>query len=278
MEVKRVGILYHPGLSQAQALAQDLYHSLKPEQATCWLCSAWEEEEARRQVVGTDLLVSLGGDGTILRAARIALAEGTPILGVRLGRVGFLTEVDPHDVGRRVSGFLDGEGWVEERMMLQVNSPSWGREYHALNDVVVGRGALPRTISIQATIDGEFFASYTADGLVIATPTGSTGYSLAAGGPVVHPQALSILLTPISPHLSPSYPLVLPPSVTLELKVRTAQQAALSVDGQVDMALRNGDSVVVRRSPKVAHFLRFGPQSDFYAALAQRLRCKEQDR
>lgn len=274
-KLKRVGIFYHPRLPQAQALAVELARTLESLGASHWVCSAWEEEEARRLMPTTDLLVTLGGDGTILRAARVAVPEGAPILGARLGRVGFLSEVEPQEVIDKVRAFLAGEGWVEERMMLAVTVASAGQEQHALNDAVVGRGARPRLIHIRASIDGQFFTTFTADGVILATPTGSTGYSMAAGGPLIHPKVQGILLTPIAAHLSLSYPLVLPASVCLDLQVLTDHQAALTVDGQVDIPLQDGDTVQVRRSQRVARFLRFDPSSHYYGVLSQRLKCKE---
>ncbi|MDP2937340.1 MAG: NAD(+)/NADH kinase [Dehalococcoidia bacterium] len=273
--MKKVGILYHPKLPRAKAIAEELSHALESRKAAFWICSAWEQDSARRLLAGTDLLVALGGDGTILRTARVALPEATPILGARLGRVGFLCEVEPEEVVEKTGAFLDGQGWVEDRMMLGAILGTEGEERHALNDVVVGRGQRPRMIHVRACIDGYPFTTFAADAVILATPTGSTGYSMAAGGPLVHPDVQGIVMTPVAAHLSLSNPLVLPATVTVELQVLADHQAILTIDGQTDIPVRNGDTVRVRRSDRVTRFLRFGPSSHYYGVLSQRLKYKE---
>jgi len=274
--LKKIGLCYHPKLPRARALVEELSRTLEALGASFWVCPAWEQEEARRLVPGTDLVVALGGDGTILRVARIVTQEGTPILGAGLGRVGFLSEVEPEEVVGKTRAFLGGEGWVEDRMMLAASVPPDGQEQHGLNDVVVGRGPVPRIIHVRASIDGYPYATFAADGVVVATPTGSTGYSMAAGGPLVHPDVQGIVMTPIAPHLSLGHPLVLPATASLDLQVVIAdQQATLTIDGQIDMPLRDGDTVRVRRSERVTRFLRFDPMTHYYGVLSQRLKCKE---
>lgn len=273
--MKKIGIYFHPELPQAHALAGELDRALDPMGVPHWICSAWDDDGARQLMPGTDLLVTLGGDGTMLHAARAALKEGTPIMGVRMGRVSFLSEVEPDQAIDRVRAYQNGEGWIEERMMLSVAVDSAGTEQHALNDAVVSRGPKPRVVQVRASIDGQFFTTYTADGVILATPTGSTGYSMAAGGPLVHPDVQAILMTPIAAHLSIHHPLVLPPAVTLELQVFTDDKASLTVDGQIDTPLNDGDIVHILRSERVARFLRFVPVSHYYEVLSQRLKCKE---
>lgn len=273
--MKKIGVYYHPELSNAQRLARELDRVLDSMETPHWVCSAWDDDRARQLVPGTDLLVALGGDGTMLHAARAAVPAGTPILGIRLGRVSFLSEVEPQDAVDKVNAYLHGEGWIEERMMLSVAVNDSTPEQHALNDAVVSRGAKPRVVEVRAIIDGQFFTTFTADGVILATPTGSTGYSMAAGGPLVHPEVQAILLTPIAAHLSLSQPVVLPAGVTVELQVFTDDKASLTVDGQIDTPLNNGDTVQIRRSERVARFLRFGHVSHYYGVLSQRLKCKE---
>lgn len=273
--MKKIGIYYHPQLPRAKVLSLELSEALESLATPYWVCSSWEEKEACNLMPGTGLLVTLGGDGTTLRAARAALSEGTPILGARLGRVGFLSEVEPEQLIDKVRAFLQGEGWQEERMMLAATVASTSQEHDALNDVVVGRGDQPRSVHIQVSIDGQYFTTYTADGVIVATPTGSTGYSLAAGGPLLHPSVQGMVLTPVAAHLCLGHPLVLPASVSLELQVLTDGPASLTVDGRMDSALQNGDTVRVRRSQKVTRFLRFDPSTHYYSVLSQRLRGKE---
>jgi NAD+ kinase len=171
-----------------------------------------------------------------------------------------------------VPAFIAGEYWLDERAMLEVKLQE--RTFHTLNDVVVTRGARVRIIKVKVAIDGEPLTTYRADGVIVATATGSTGYSLAAGGPILYPQAKELLLAPLAAHLSLTTPLVLPPEAALELEVHTDHQAILSVDGQIDVELNDGDVVQVRRSPYVTHLLRAQPPAFFYRTLTQRLSNK----
>ena len=222
----------------------------------------------------TDLLVTLGGDGSILRAARAAAPYCTPILGVNLGRVGFLTEAEPEMWREVLSQVLAGDYWIEERMMLQVaahrDSEVLGRA-EALNDVVVGRGARARVVHLRTEVDGGYLATYVADGLIVATPTGSTAYALAAGGPVLPPQLRSILLVPIAPHLSMERPIVLSEGVIVHIFVTGGRPAVLTVDGEVQAELESGDEVIVDASPHGARFARVQEQTYFYKTLVERL-------
>lgn len=273
---KRIGILFQPKAPAAISLAEELAKVVEGLGAPSWLCSAWEEDRAFKQVDGTKFIVCLGGDGTILRAARIASPEGIPILGVNLGRVGFMTELSADEALSRVPDFVEGVGWVEERAMLQAELVSANTPpYHALNDVVVGRGERCRLIRVKATVDGELLTKYKCDGVIVATATGSTGYSLAAGGPVLHPQAEDILIKPIAAHLSLSTAMVLPSESVVELQVSTTHKATLSIDGQIEVPLRDGDTVRVKRSPYVTKLLRSQWPASFYGTLVQKLEKRE---
>jgi len=278
--LRNVGILYHPKRASAETLAKDVLQALEDLKVLGWLCSAWEEEKAKAQIEGTDLIVSVGGDGTILRATRVVVPWPIPILGINLGRLGFMTELEPREALQKLPAFVAGEGWIEERAMLKaVLQPVGGGEkgpWNALNDVVVSRGASSRLIYIEAKVNSEPLTTYKADGIILATATGSTGYSLSAGGPILHPEAKEILLTPIMAHLTMSTSLVLPPGAVVELRVDTGPQAMLSIDGQIDLILDSGDSVVVERSPYTTRFLRAQPLNYFYNTLTQRLSNKVQ--
>ncbi|MDH5696284.1 MAG: NAD(+)/NADH kinase, partial [Dehalococcoidia bacterium] len=212
--MKRIGILYHPMIEAAHTLAEELKDFLTARGVSVWLCSAWEGEQAKAQLNETDLILSIGGDGTILRAAQVAVLGQTPITGINLGKLGFMTELSAKEAKAKLPDLLEGKGWLDERAMLEAeldateSEPS--RTFYALNDVVVARGAVARVVYIEASIDGEPLTTYKADGVIVATATGSTGYSLAAGGPILHPQAKEFILLPIMPHLSPAYPVVLP--------------------------------------------------------------------
>ncbi len=271
---KKVGVLFNARLEAARALAGEMEGFLPTLGAGVWLCPTTDEESACSLLPGTDLLLSLGGDGTILRAARAAAPFGVPILGVNLGRLGFIAEVCPEELHHRLPGLLAGEGWVEERAMLQVDclSPGGnGHSLHGLNDVVVARASTVRVVYMRAWVDGEPLATFKGDGLIVATATGSTGYCLSAGGPILYPQAREMLLQPVAPHLSWRTPLVLPPETVVEIEVTADHPAVMSLDGQVHLPLAQGHRVSARRSPHTAHFLRTEPPGFFYRTLGRRL-------
>lgn len=275
--MKKVGVIYHPKNPAAVELADRLFEYLVSASITPWKWSAWDEPGLRMRSPGTDLAISVGGDGTILRAARVVSIWNIPIVGVNLGHLGFMTELSPVKIMEKLPAILNGEGWIDQRCMLDVHvhRQLGGDEEQpmpALNDAVVARGRVNRMVRIDAWIDGEPVANYKVDGVIVSTATGSTGYSLAAGGPILHPQSQDLLLNPVSAHLCLSYPLVLPASAVVDLVVHTDHDALLSIDGQVEMPLADGDKVTVKRSPHVARFLRVYPAGSFYSALEKRLR------
>jgi NAD+ kinase len=268
--LKRIGILYHPKIESAKAFAGELEKLLASLGASAWLWSAWDEVGARSQMKGTELVLSVGGDGTVLRAGRAAAPMSIPVVGINLGKLGFLTELGAADARDKLPAMLAGEGWIDERAMLQAELA--GKEpLHALNDVVVGRGAKPRVIYVDITIDGAPLTTYKSDGVIIATATGSTGYSLALGGPILYPQAREMVLSPIAPHPTLDNSLVLSPTSLVEMKVYTDEAAVLSIDGQVHLELNDGDEVKVSLSPRVSKFLRLQPPTFFYSTLVKRL-------
>ncbi len=278
--MRRVGILYHPMIETAYALAKQLEEFLSSRSVSVWLCSAWEGEEARARLNDTDLVLSIGGDGTILRAAQAVIPGRIPITGINLGKLGFMTELSAEEATAKLPALLDGKGWIDERTMLEAELLPADQEhqatriFHALNDVVVARGAIARLVSIEVSIDGEPLTTYRADGVIVATATGSTGYSLAAGGPILHPQAKEFLLLPIMPHLSPAYSVVLSSVAEVRLRISTTHQATLSIDGHINLPLSSGSIITVKRSSNKAHFLRIHPETSFYSSLEQRLKGK----
>ncbi len=273
MAINRIGILYHPMIGAASTLAGELEGLLTGRGVSVWVCSAWEGKTAKSRLDTTDLILTIGGDGTILRAVGVIVPGLVPIAGINLGRLGFMTELSASEAVDRLPALLAGEGWIDERAMLEAQFS--GQVFHALNDVVVARGRLARAVYVETIVDDEPLAAYRADGVVVATATGSTGYSLAAGGPIMHPQSKEFVLLPVAPHLSLPYPLVLPPQATVELRVTTSHEATLSIDGHINLPLSSGDSVTVRQSPHKARFLRIHPRA-FYGSLEQRLKGKRQ--
>jgi len=272
MKMKKVGIVFNPLVEAAKTKAVELKSYLDGVRVANWVRSSWEVAQHPQDVNGTDLLLSVGGDGTILRAAQAVVAAGVPILGINLGKLGFMTELAAGEALEKLPEVLNGGGWLDERAMLEAQVAGDGKTYNALNDIVVARGAIARIVNIEAVIDGEPFTTYRADGVIVATATGSTGYALAAGGPVLSPQAAEMVLVPILPHLSLSHPLVLPASAAVDLKVNTSNPATLSVDGNINLTLEDGAMVTVKRSKVVARFWRVHSKVSFYRMLAQKLK------
>ncbi len=276
--MKKVGIAYHPLNARAPELTRKLAAVLRSQELEHWQSSAWDEPELRQHFPGTDLILTVGGDGTILRVAQILDGAPIPITGVNLGQLGFLTEISSDDNGERLLALLAGKGWCDERAMLEaelhqtVNGKKETLSFHALNDVVVARGAIARIIEVTASVDGAKVDTYKADGALVASATGSTGYSLAAGGPILNPQSTHLLLVPILPHLSMHYPLVLHPESIINLRLSTTSPATLSIDGHISIELYDGASVTVRASAKRTRFLRIDPPGHFYASLGRKLR------
>ena len=195
-----------------------------------------------------------------------------------MGRLGFLTELMPDEMRARLSDILAGAGRIEERAMLEMRveprvlpGKDQRAPWHAMNDVVVGRRSIGRPVYVDVSLDGEPFTTYRADAVLVATATGSTGYNLSAQGPVLHPESRELVLTPVAPHLSLARSMVLPPDTRVDLHVQSDHVAALSVDGQEDVALSDGDGVRVRRSSSSARFLRLSPPQRFYAMVGRRL-------
>jgi NAD+ kinase len=275
--VKKIGILYHPKVEATRIKARELAGFLKSRGISVWVGSAWERDKACARLGGTDLLLTVGGDGTILRAVQVVIPGTTPITGINLGKLGFMTEFDAEEALEKLPALLDGEGWIDERSMLQAGLVASGREpriFHALNDIVVARGEIARLIRVEASVDGQYLTTYKTDGVVAATATGSTGYALAARGPVLYPQSRDFMLVPVAPHLSVSHPLVLPETAEVTLRLNTYHAATLSIDGHINLLLSNHDTIKIGRSPHMARFLRIRPRESFYSSLEDKLKGK----
>jgi NAD+ kinase len=269
--VNKVGVFVHSRWSAAVELAQRVRALLGERGVEVWQTSDWDDSAVSESLAGTDLLICLGGDGTVLRAARVIVPHPVPILGVNMGRLGFLTEVRPGELVDRLADVLEGRCRTEERTMLQAQVPSWGATHHALNDVVVGRASIGRPLYVEISVDGVRLAVHRCDAVIAATATGSTAYSLSAGGPILHPEARELLLTPVAPHLGSARPLVLPPDAVIDLTVTADKEAVVSFDGQIDRTLASGDAVTVCRSAHSARFLRFSKPQEYYGVLAEKL-------
>ncbi len=277
--MNKVGILYHPMVEATQIKAKELQDYLAASGVSVWLCSAWEGEKAKAQLNDTGLILTVGGDGTILRAAHVVIPGITPITGINLGRLGFMTELSADEALEKLPSLLAGEGWIDERAMLEAELSAPAQKpphiFHALNDAVVARGAISRLVHVETSIDGQPLTTYKADGVIVATATGSTGYSLAAGGPILHPKSNDFLLVPIMPHLSPAYPVVLPSTTVVQLRLSAVHQATLSIDGHINLPLSDGAIIKVQRSRNTIRFLRIHPENSFYSSLEQKLKGKQ---
>ncbi|MBI5706611.1 MAG: NAD(+)/NADH kinase [Armatimonadetes bacterium] len=220
-----------------------------------------------------DIVICFGGDGTVMRAAHLCSETRTPILGVYFGRFGFVTQCKGEELGACLSQILDGNLRTEERMMLRASLVREGvtmAEIHALNDVVLQRAAPARMMTFRVTIDGERVTSYPADGVLVATATGSTAYNLSAGGPIMDPKVRAMILTAISPHTLSARPLVLKYDSVIRLELQTEGDAVLNVDGQTRLHLLSDDVVTVQMSERVTQLVTVDP-ADFLAKLRERL-------
>lgn len=228
-----------------------------------------EEELAQR----ADLLIVFGGDGTILRAARLAAGRGVPILGVNMGGFGFLAEVSTTDFAAALPRLLTGRYHLEERMMLQadVERHDAPQSLLALNDMVVTKSGIARVLRLRVSVNGEHLASYPADGIIVATPTGSTAYSLSAGGPILDPRVQALVITPICPHTFNSRSVVVAGDDVVTVEVTASDpEATLTVDGRVGVTLTAVRRVVVRRAAQRTRFIRLG-DATFYSILRTKL-------
>lgn len=270
---KRVGFCYHPDVAGAADLAQRLASQLPPG------AEAWSRELARDGtpaaelaglVEASDLLVCVGGDGTVLQASGMAAAGETPVFGVRMGRLGFLAEATEGEAEAALRVILEGGGRIEQRSMVQARAGD-AEPLHALNEVVIGRERLGRTVSVGVRVGGVLLAEYRADAVVVATATGSTGYALAVGGPILHPTSRDLIVAAVAPHLSYANALVIPGGETVTLEVERGYETAMIVDGQHGAPTASGTTVRVTRSPRTARFVRLGGEHQFYANLARRL-------
>ncbi len=270
----RTGLLYHPKLAESRVMAAEMLEFIEGLGASAWVSSSWSEADISERLDDLDLLITLGGDGSLLRAARLAAHRAIPILGINMGRLGFLAEVQPAEWPERIRQTLLGDCWIEERMMLQAehyHKDQKVKTYEVLNEVVIGRGQFARVIRLHTDIDGVFLTTYTADGIIVATATGSTAYALAAGGPILPPELENFLMVPLAPHLSLERAIVLSRGVTVSVQISTDYTAVLTVDGQFEVELVNQDKVVMRASPAVARFVRLQEKSYFYRTLMHRL-------
>jgi NAD+ kinase len=279
---RHIGILHHPLKPESTNLANQIGGFLRASGVeNIWLESAWEGQAVLDHLPDVDLLITLGGDGTLLRAARLGARHNLPILGVKMGRLGFLAEIQPENWQAPLTQLLQGNYWEEERLMVraQLERPSATGgpteiigEFDALNDVVLSRGGLARVVRISLKLDGGYLTTYTCDGLIVSTATGSTGYALAVDGPILPPELRNILVLPIASHLSMDRAVVLAEGTEIRMRAYSDHEAMLTVDGQFVVEVSSGDELVVTGSPHLARFVRLRDRNYFYQALMEKLR------
>lgn len=273
--MSRVAVLYNPHSDESAARSTDLADWLRARGRPVWRGSSQECRDCPDVLHDANLMVAMGGDGTVLRAARLAFPNNIPVLAVALGHLSFMAEVGPEEMYEAVEHVLVGGGWHDQRTLIRAALWRGGRqveEFTALNEVVISRSDLSRIVNAHVSIDGSPLTTYHADGVLVATATGSTAYALSAGGPIVDPRSRALLLVPIAAHLTNVPSMVLHEDAVVSIELRSRHQASLAIDGRENLPLVEGDAVVVRRSPQVCTFVRLRPASQFYTQLVARLR------
>jgi len=286
MTIKKIGIVSKPRKAEIREIVPQLVEWLRErdievsiDKETGAILESSEKCLTRNELPGkVDLLVVLGGDGTLLAAARALYRREVPIFAVNLGDLGFLTVITRDELYPALEGVLSGNYRSERRVQIEgelVRADEVLSSFRALNDVVLNKGAIARIQDFEVYADGEFISNYKSDGLIVATPTGSTAYSLAAGGPVVSPFVEAFIVTPICAHTLTNRPLVLRDSATIEIVVKSQREAAyLTVDGQVGIATHSEDIIRVRKSDSCIELIQ-PPQRNYYEILRQKLKWGE---
>ena len=279
--VKTAGIISKPRSDRAAALIPELCGWLKQRGIQVLL----DEESAANANVsdglardevakGSQLLVVLGGDGTLLSAARAAIGIDIPLLAVNLGGLGFMTAIKVEELYPQLERVLAGEHQVVKRRMLHAELWRGGRrmaEHEALNDMVLSKSEIARMIDLEVYVDGNFMCVYKADGLIVATPTGSTAYSLSAGGPIMTPTVAAIAITPICPHMLTNRPMIVPDESEIRVTVHGTAPTYMTIDGQIGAQLESGDQIVCRRSQHCVSLVR-PPDKLFFDVLREKLK------
>ena len=281
-----VGIAYNDLIPEALDLAHAIVGELNLG-TNSWILRAEDAAELNERAKNTDLVITIGGDGTILRVNRAVAPRGIPLVGINMGRLGFMTELTVPGVMEQLPKYLNGGMRVSEHAMLMAvayrnadshSTPAPQGPYHALNDVVLSRSRVSRVITVRAVIDGAPVSTFRADGVILATATGSTGYSFAAGGPIIDPLSDDVVLTPLASHVGLTTPLVLRPTSSVDFYLEGSQEAIISVDGFENHPIAPGDWVRITRSPYRARFLRANDHNYFWATLTRRLGFGQQGR
>lgn len=275
--MKCIGVLAHPLRPQSFPVAHEIAASLRERHLTTHVLTEWEERDARAIVPQSDMVIAIGGDGSMLRAARVCAPYEVPVLGINMGQLGFLTEItSPKHWHAIINRVLDCDYWIEKRMMINASVLRQGKVVYsedALNDVVISGNVVGRMVMLDTYIDKHWTTTYYADALVISTPTGSTAYALASGGPILPPELTNILIVPAAPHLSMDRPIVLSEGAVVAVSASSFNRhtVVLSADGQVICEFESGDQVQIQASEHQSHFVRLRGRNYFYRSLLDRL-------
>ncbi|MCB0079134.1 MAG: NAD(+)/NADH kinase [Anaerolineales bacterium] len=280
--ITSVGFLYHPRVPEAKGLATQLERRVAENGIESWVESAWATDRIAARQSLPDLLVVLGGDGTILRVARAALRHGEgkpshtpPLLTVDFGTLGFLAELSPQEVEAGLQRLLaEGPTWIEARKLLHATLRRDGQviaEDHALNDVVLARGSSPQALRLVLHVEGALVERYTADGIIVASPTGSTAYAQGAGGPILTPDIEAMVIVPIAPHFALVQSLVVPSKSEVQLSASASRDMVIAIDGQRHLRFIEGDTLQISGSDAVVRFVRLGGHDYFYENFRRKL-------
>ena len=277
-DIKRIGVLAHPSRPDTHPVAREIAATLRQRGIENWIQAVWDEDSVARDVACSDVVMAIGGDGAMLRAARVCAEQEVPVLGVNMGWLGFLTEIEkPEDCAKGLDKLLAGDYWIERRMMLQATVLEDKRRvigsFRALNDVLVSGSVFGRMVQIAAYIDKHWATTYNADALILSTPTGSTAYALATGGPILPPELHNILLTPMAPHLSMDRPIVLSQGAVVDIEPtrENRHNVVLTVDGRVAAELDENQHICVKSAEPQSQFVRLRDRNYFYRSLLDRM-------
>jgi NAD+ kinase len=270
----QIGVLAHPLRPNTAPLAIRLCEVLCGQGATAWYATVWTAQDIQQQVAESRMVIAIGGDGAMLRAARVCAPFGVPVLGINMGQVGFLAELSVDAWERHLTDVLEARYWIEERMMIQAEVRAADgqilRAGPSLNDVVIS-GGTARMAQFETYIDGGWATTYHADALIIATATGSTAYALACGGPILPPELRNILIVPVAPHLSMERPIVLSEGARVTVAPKGRTPITLMLDGAEMGQIQTGERVTVGAGPHSCRFVRLRERNYFYRSLLDRL-------
>jgi NAD+ kinase len=274
--MKRFGVIYHPHNDAAVKQAEYVKEYLTNKGCSCWTASAWDSCEFEPRVKESDIVITAGGDGTVLRAAQITANYNVPIAGINHGTLGFLTEIPKDKVDEDLDRMLAGDYRLDERCILDVDVMQPNKElqsFHALNDVVIARGEMARLLGLNVVINGQKLTYLKSDGIVCSTPTGSTGYTYACGGSVMHPSSRNLQIVGIAPHLTFNHPIVLSADSVIEIEIFSGYTCTMNIDGHINLPIIDRTKFNVRMSKLTVRFVRFG-EDNFFEKLTDKLRTR----